>query len=657
MKYFTKFFILLTLFFLSFQLSAQKKIALVVAVGKYPTNQRNWKNLSSVKDLQYIREALLQNGFALKDIDTLVNEKATKAAMVKALDNLALKANKDDIVFFHFSGHGQQIQDDEKDGCLDEVDGYDEALIPYDAKAMWDDADYHGEKHFRDDLLEEKLNAVRKKVGNNGSVVVVVDACHSGTITRSAGSFRGTPVPCQKNNYKPNVNLSDLKCLSNTMFDQQNNDMGCLVVFSGSSPNQVNKETKDEYGKNVGALSYAFAKAITTLTPNCNYRTLFEKVKSMIQADEPTQIPMFEGNGNLKVFANQYIPTTERIIANMAFYNKENGFNDTMFIINKGLFNNVNIGTTLKLFVQGSENVYCKAIVQSVNNFQSICVADKKLIKNEVYVIKIDDLMYGKIASSFLIQNKAKATRVENQLLHFLKPNTFLKVDNNPDYTISILPTGNKYEVQLIEKNDSIRFTSKFLKEDTLSTADMENIVEEIKQGMRVKYLRKMQDGGSLANFIDFKIIPYKVKSSVDSNELILKQNDSFKIQIHSKYDGILYYTILDLMPDNTVKVLLPDSLEIAEDYSLRKEQKVQRELYTDFTSLTGKEFLKIIVSLTPLDLRPSFSSVKRRGTAKSLEKVMDELFIKNKKTATSRAAVNLDEVGIVTVSFTLQRN
>ncbi|MCU0322621.1 MAG: caspase family protein, partial [Chitinophagaceae bacterium] len=270
---------------------AQKKIALIIAVGKYDPNQRDWKNLNAHRDLIYIREALQKNGFASNNIDTLRDAQATKAAMIKALDALAKKAAKGDIVYFHFSGHGQQIQDSKTDGILDEADGYDEALIPYDAKGKWDQVDYKGEKHFRDDLLAEKLLAIRKNVGEQGSVVVVIDACHSGTATRSAGIVRGDPVPLQQYNYKPNVVIDLSKNPEVGLLENMGTDMGSLVVFSGSSPNQVNRETKDDKGNNVGSLSYAFAKAITSLPANCNYQLLFQKIKATIQADEPTQIP------------------------------------------------------------------------------------------------------------------------------------------------------------------------------------------------------------------------------------------------------------------------------------------------------------------------------------------------------------------------------
>jgi hypothetical protein len=634
---------------------AQKKIALIVAVGKYDPNQRDWKNLNAHRDLIYIREALQKNGFALNNIDTLRDAQATKAAMVKALDALAKKASKGDIVYFHFSGHGQQIQDSKTDGILDEADGYDEALIPYDAKGKWDQVDYKGEKHFRDDLLADKLLAIRKNVGEQGSVVVLIDACHSGTATRSAGIVRGDPVPLQQYNYKPNVVIDLSKNPEVGLLENMGTDMGSLVVFSGSSPNQVNRETKDDKGNNVGSLSYAFAKAITSLPTNCNYQLLFQKVKTIIQADEPAQIPMFEGNGALKVFSNQYIPLREIITADLLLNNADNGFNDTTFFISRGLFHNVHVGTTLKVYIQGSEELFTTAIVQEVNSFQSKCVATKRLAKPHNYEVKIDGLSYGSIAASYSIQNKTKVNSLEQQLANFLQPQAFLTANENPDYTIDINEANDAYEVFLIEKNDSIRFTTKVVKGDSLSVADMQLLLEDIKQGMRIRYLRKMEDGGQLASWVKAAIIPDKRKPT--GGEIVLYPNDDFSLVLTSNYDGELYYTILDLLPNNQVKVLVPDTLMFAADYSIRKGQTINIPMFADSTSLTGKEFLKVIFTTQPIDLRPSFEKTTVRSFApKPMEKMMDDLFPKDKQTQTRTGTVQLTGIGIVTTGFTLKK-
>ena len=633
----------------------QKKLALIVAISTYPVNQRAWKNLSSYRDLQYIRAALIKNKFDSSNIAVLTNKNATKDAMIKSLDALIEKAALNDIVYFHFSGHGQQIQDSKTDGIFDEADGYDEALIPYDAKGKWDPVDYHGEKHFRDDLLGEKLNKLRIKVGVNGSVIAVIDACHSGTATRSLGKFRGVPEPCQQYGYQPNTTLDLSKNVSIGLLDKLGENMGSLVVFSGSSPNQLNKETKDDYGNGVGSLSYSFAKAISTLPANSNYQLLFEKVKATIQADEPTQIPMFEGNGALKVFSNQYIPLREIIRVVMPNNNVKNGFNDTTFIIDRGLYHNINIGTTLLIHKLDEKLVFTKAIVKEVNDFESLCVAEKKMPNTNSYEAKIDAISYGVIAASYYIKNKTNKVALEKQLNTFLQPQPFLTLNNNPDYTIIIEQEKDKYAINLIEKNDSIKYLTRLSKNDTLSQIDLDQILENIKHGMRVKYLRKMQDGGNLMKDVKVEIVP--LKKSASTSELVFFSQDEFSLVITSNYENELYYTVLDLLPNNDVKVLIPDSLKLAENYSLKKGGSISIPIIVDETSLTGKEVLKVFFSPKALDLRASFEkNVTRRGSAKPLEKMLDDLFPKDKKTSTRAGTVKMDGIAIVTVGFTVRK-
>ena len=93
------------------------------------------------------------------------------------------------MLVFHYSGHGQQITDDNGD----EPDGYDETIVPYDAP-MRAEAGYRGDKHLRDDELARKLLALRAKVGPTGNVVFAFDSCFSGAISVCFATNDATPV-------------------------------------------------------------------------------------------------------------------------------------------------------------------------------------------------------------------------------------------------------------------------------------------------------------------------------------------------------------------------------------------------------------------------------------------------------------------------------
>ncbi|MBD0259733.1 MAG: caspase family protein, partial [Cytophagales bacterium] len=177
------------------------------------------------------------------------------------------------VVFLHFTGHGQQIVDDNDD----ETDGFDEALIPIDAPYNYRQKGYHGENHLRDDEFGRLLDRMRRKVGTAGEVIFTIDACHSGSVTRgeeAETSYVEMPV------------LPDAQAA-----------LAPFVVFSSSSYNQPTSETIDPARRRpVGPLSYAFSKSFAALGPKATYRSLFAEIKNIMAAKVPKQTPQVEGD-------------------------------------------------------------------------------------------------------------------------------------------------------------------------------------------------------------------------------------------------------------------------------------------------------------------------------------------------------------------------
>ena len=180
--------IILTLFaILSVQATRR---ALVIGIGPYPQNS-GWDTITGDLDIPIVEEMLLINGFEKQHIVKLKNEQATCAAICQELENLIAQSELGDIVYIQFSGHGQQITDlngDETD------DGLDEAWIPYDAPLEIVEGIYEGENHLVDDQINFYLHRLRQRIGADGKIVVIADACHSGGSTRGEDDvvIRGT---------------------------------------------------------------------------------------------------------------------------------------------------------------------------------------------------------------------------------------------------------------------------------------------------------------------------------------------------------------------------------------------------------------------------------------------------------------------------------
>ena len=172
-------FIYYTLLLLSVSpsLQAQTRRALVIGIGQQ--EDKAWGKINGDKDVAYVVGMLKGAMYKEENITRLVNRQATKVGIIGAFKRMVASCRQGDMVYIHYSGHGQQMTDVHND----EKDGLDECWIPYDAcrKAS---ATYHGEKHLTDDELNVYLNAIRNKIGAKGKLLVVIDACHSGDGTR-----------------------------------------------------------------------------------------------------------------------------------------------------------------------------------------------------------------------------------------------------------------------------------------------------------------------------------------------------------------------------------------------------------------------------------------------------------------------------------------
>lgn len=164
--------LLLTCFF-----PAEAKTRRAVVIGLGEQLDKSWGKINGDKDVPLIVSMLKANGF--RDIATLTNKKATKAGIVGTFISLINRSQKGDIIYIQFSGHGQMMTD--LNG--DENDGWDEAWIPYDAYLKYCSKD-KGEKHLSDDEIAQYLTRLRSKIGSEGVIAVIVDACHSGDSTR-----------------------------------------------------------------------------------------------------------------------------------------------------------------------------------------------------------------------------------------------------------------------------------------------------------------------------------------------------------------------------------------------------------------------------------------------------------------------------------------
>ena len=232
--------------------------ALLVGISDYGNvmeDPNKWANISGANDVLLLSPLFSEHGYT---VTSLVDSQATHANITNALMELAKESKKGDVVYIHFSMHGQPFED--LNG--DEEDGWDEALIPVDAEMLYAEGVYEEKNHLLDDELEVYFNDIRSKLGSDGQLLVILDACHSGTASRGDDDhIRGTREGFTRSGkyYTPDRT-------------QETNDYFTVASTNGQSPvtfieacrsYQVNREVRDvETNTWYGSLSFYIAQSM-----------------------------------------------------------------------------------------------------------------------------------------------------------------------------------------------------------------------------------------------------------------------------------------------------------------------------------------------------------------------------------------------------------
>ena len=253
--------------------NAQRKRAFMVGISHYDTalTGYQWNNINGVEDIKLLEPVLKKQGFYLT---TLIDEQASYQNITTQLSNFISKTKKGDIVYIHFSAHGQPVED--LNG--DEEDGWDEAIVPVDAYKLYKKGTYEGKNHLLDDQINKFVKKLREKIGPSGFLYVVIDACHAGTSSRANDeTIRGTKVGFTYNNkvFKPSASKqSNYKVEASAK-------MANVLFIEACRPNQVNMEIKVG-DKRYGPLSYNIAQALSSKPLSLNADEFLSCIKASI---------------------------------------------------------------------------------------------------------------------------------------------------------------------------------------------------------------------------------------------------------------------------------------------------------------------------------------------------------------------------------------
>lgn len=658
----------------------QTKRALIVAIGDYPNNEgRNkhsvvrsadssWSDLNAANDLLLIKEVLSKQKFM--DTTILRDQEATKGAILTALNSLIDRCRTGDQVFIHFSSHGQQITD----VSGDEADGYDEAIVCYEApKLSGVPANYKGEGHLLDDEVEAIVRQIRQKLGRKGSILLLVDACHSATITRGATArSRGASEPYilkgRASIPRSSVAQTSLMIFSPSVVrsEQKGLDLAPYVVYSAAQAHQPNNESQLPNGELVGSLSYAFSRAMGKIREGESYRALFSRIAALMNVSVPGQTPEAEGDLDRDIFNGQAISQQAYVAVKSIRPNQQ------QLTIDAGQLTGVFTGSKVSLCLDKVQSLKdCKSPISGTVVLAGFYNSEVKIEKrlpsrnpNDSWVF-VTERSYGNLSIpiSFSIADRTMLQKVRQVLAS--KP---LIQFNEPPELVVFQDPSNHESIGIRRANDGGLLDKLVL---VNSTTNWNTLVEQIQHYAQSKFLKSFSHTNSDID-VAVELFPVKKEVKVPTYADTLRRSDFNREgwPVFSEKDGDravmqlknqsklpIFYNVIDIQPDGVVNVIFPDSGANPREYIVKPGETRLAPGTMTFGEPYGTEIFKVFITTEPIDLRQVVGKPAASGQARSLMHVLEQLYDKTNEMVTRGDNPNPipDSEMIVTIDYPFQ--
>ncbi|MEO5347870.1 MAG: caspase family protein [Magnetococcus sp. YQC-9] len=287
---------------------------LLIGVSHYPQLAPDDRLQGPLRDVPLMREVVRKMGVSEESITVLADGvdgaqgAPTRQAILSSMDRLAQTAQRDDLVYVYFAGHGSQEPVVDPSRLPEEPDGLDETILPIDARE-WNRKTGHVENAILDNEIRDALVNIR----NRGAFVwLVFDSCHSGTMTRALpvdGKVRrvdpqnlGVPTTL------PSQTSSRERFSENSTVIPEgpgvNPDAGGYVAFFAAQSDQLAKEKNLPYNLAYGhpeklphgVFTFTLAQVLSSHS-GMTYRQAAEQILQHYALNREVTTPLFEGTG------------------------------------------------------------------------------------------------------------------------------------------------------------------------------------------------------------------------------------------------------------------------------------------------------------------------------------------------------------------------
>lgn len=595
------------------------KHALIVGVDKYCNLDKQYELSGCVSDAKLIKSVLTTYfGFNDDHIDELHDASATREGILAAMDSLAERVEKDDIVVFHFSGHGsRRTSADPGEGS-----GKDSTIMPHDSGR-------HPKPNL--DIADLEINDwLRRLTAKTKNVSMTFDCCHSGTVTRDAFADKVRAVPDDTRTIEdmgvdtsrlPKIERASLRSAAGGSHWLALGDS--YVVMSGCRDNEYSHEfTQESGGETIrhGALTYFLTNALTRARPGSTYRDVFEIAHQGVNSKYASQNPQIEGAMDRELFGTRTIEPLHFIPVA--------GVDGNTVTLDGGAAHGLHSGSRWNAYPPGSKETrrtkataeleidQVGALTSTARLLSGTCQTGsrcvEKTVSPDLYLYRIDlapvpDAHRAELAAAiaqsdllteasspdaadarvYLVEARDAATADDPvPQIGAIDARSWVVVDNAGELTMPIHATSETDVIALLVRNfeTAARYRNALLLDNANSTLNVEfNIYSKDDKG-------------------DW--------TAANGGEHVFLEGDRIGFEVVNREDRDVFVSILDFGLDAKVKLLYPpkSSSELVEAGQTLRVAMGDRKLATGlpkgFTRDSGRGALKAFVSTGESDFR-----------------------------------------------------
>lgn len=610
-----------------------QKLALLVGIDKYGKaatpdvpDDEQWRPLGGTKnDIDALRDELDRRGFYVR---TLLDADATKEGILNAFKEHLVDGSspgRGDVVLFHYSGHGQQIPDDN----ADEADGYDEALVPYDNKGIKDFSN-----HLRDDELGQLLEALAAKTDN---VVVTLDSCHSGTGTRSHFATRGGPPV-----HPPAQTRGAAADGASGLLPKGKKSTAGYVLLTAARPDQLAGETRDPATRAVmGAFTYQLVKALRAAGPKTTYKQLIDRIGVKILSMTKNQNPQIEGDASKVLFSGRWTTPPQ--------YYRVRPMEGSTVKVEAGSLHGLAVGSVLAVYPLGTKDMdkakpFAELEVTKVELGLATCRLTDKYAS-------VGASKFANGAQAIEIYSKRSPTRVrvaiqgggaaakrlaELKFVETLEGGGATRGADGPDWDVRLEESGGQLKLVSsdgahipIPTGPEQPTRASIPSDDPAAAGRLAEALEAWFRRARVAALtnddrRTKLDVTLSAAVVDAEMtdsgpkITKRHRTIAKSGDDGISQGKLLALTVNNRTSKKVFISVLELTPDGGIHVLYP-----MEDMDSGENQLAPRQVLTlpypfEVTPPSGTAVVKLIATTDDIDFRALEHRVKTGGATRS---------------------------------------